>query len=187
MNINVDSKIIIYENEKVLLIYIQLPQKHPLCEIRYNFFPKANKKSQKSRARTKHDEVHLTEIGIYLFIGLSLPEGQRTKTGGSSHEEVAGAAGARREYRPFEISHGLINVGLFPPSDEKETILKASNILKQKLFAEDFFLSQVNVKSLKTGYGSVQAAREEALKGMNSVWGKHLKCYHCHLVIKNLD
>lgn len=77
----------------------------------------------------------------------------------------AGAAGASREYRPFENTHGLINAGLFPSSDEKEMILKASNILKQKLFAEDFFLSQANVKSLKNGYGAVKVAREEAFKG----------------------
>lgn len=47
------------------------------------------------------------------------------------------AAASTRNTGPLKNTHCFINAGLFPPDDEKETILKATNILKQKLFTED--------------------------------------------------
>lgn len=39
------------------------------------YFPKANKNSQKSRARGKHDKAYFTGNGTYLFIESLLPQG----------------------------------------------------------------------------------------------------------------
>lgn len=88
VNIDIDSKIIIYENEEVLLIYIQLPRNTLYMKLDVIFFPKANKKNQKSRAwKNMMKFISLGSVFIYL-LSYHYQRGQGLKIGRSFHEEV---------------------------------------------------------------------------------------------------
>lgn len=92
--------------------------------------------------------VSLGFVFIYL-LNYDYHREQRIEISFSFHEQVWWICGSQhKEYRPFENLYCFINAGLFPPSNEKEMILKASNSLKQKLFTEDLKKNKNKTKSM---------------------------------------
>lgn len=87
-----------------------------------------NEKHQK--VYPDQNRIRFVSLGL-IFIELSPPQWTENQTLPPSLSKSSG------RIQPFESTHCFINDGLFSPSDEKEMILKASNILKQKCFTEN--------------------------------------------------
>lgn len=140
------------------------------------------KSIKKSVSRTKQSKAYLTGIDTYLFTELSPPQWTENQNLPPSLSKSSGSARIlHKEYRPFESTRCLINAGLFSPTDEKEMILKASNIFKQKLFTENGKKKSNPMLSVKEWVSQIKDQsiqwRSWTLKDcVGLVSAKHWKC-----------